>query len=109
MSCGEGLYAVRPGNPGFRVQPTEPGNTQVAQRDGAGEPRLLRAAGCGAPDVFEHKGRDSPMRVSGRTFVGRAQMEVGEYAAAFALLDHEGRRHGIAHPDHDIAQGIWSP
>ena len=45
----------------------------------------------------------SPMYMLGRTFVGRAQMEVGEHAATVALLDHQGRRYGIAYPDHDIA------
>src|SRR5258705_1585083 len=51
MSCGEGLYAVPTGDPGFRVQLTEPGKAQVAQCDGAGQPRLLRAACRGAQDV----------------------------------------------------------
>src|ERR1700682_3223844 len=102
MSCGEGLYAVPSGNPGLRVQLTEPGKAQVAQRDGAGEPRLLRAACRGAQDVVEHEGRNSPMHVSWRTFVGRAQMEVGEHPDV-ALLDHHRWCDGIAYPDYDIA------
>jgi hypothetical protein len=85
------------------VQVPQPGSADVAQRDGAGEAWLLLAAGRGTQDVVEHHGRDSPMYVSRRTFVCRTQMEVGEHATAAAVLDHQGRRHGIAYPDHDIA------
>jgi hypothetical protein len=42
------------------------------------------------------------MHVSWRTFVGRAQMEVGEHPA-IALRDNHRWRDGIAYPNDDIA------
>ena len=98
MADGVGLHALDPRDPGLRVQISQPGGAHVAQRDGAGEARLLLATGRCAEDVVEHQGCDSPMDVSGRTFVGRAEMEVGEHAAAVALPDHQRRCHRISLP-----------
>src|SRR6476660_9142161 len=53
--------------------------------------------------MVEDKGRDSPVHVSGRAFIGSAQTKVGEHTAVVAWLDRQGWCHWITYTDNDIA------
>lgn len=46
-----------------------------------------------------------PVHVSRRTFVGGAESEVGAHRSVGSARERQGWRHGIAHPDHDVAPG----
>lgn len=88
----------------FGVQAAQPGRTQVAERDRAGEGRPPGLMGSGTQQVIKDQRADSTMDVAWRSLIRGAEIEFGAERVRGVRHDEWGSD-GVAQPDRSIAPG----
>jgi hypothetical protein len=104
MARGKGFDAIGAGDPPLGVQIAQRGGPQITDGQGPGEPRTIGVAGSHLPQhVIEHHRHHAAVHVAGRTFIGRAEVEVGSDPAVGVLDHHKRRGDRIADADRRVA------
>src|SRR3984957_8497015 len=103
VTDGVGLHAIRVGNRGFGLQPTQSGGPHIAEADRPGQTWIDAIAGRFPQQVIEHECGHTAMDVAWWSLVGGTQMKVADGFTAGVVTDLDRRCDRIAQPDDGVS------